>query len=100
MNKSDKYHGNDRAVIINKLNADNDCKEPNYFIKEQLGIIGEALNEVAEHYPDLNHTIKNPRNNFYDVCTRDKCSMINTCLKIRQLIRNASAMCVYMGYAQ
>ena len=46
------------------------CKGPNNFIKEQLNIVREALNEVAEHYLYLNHTIKNLRNNFYDVCSQ------------------------------
>ena len=66
------YRGDDTAIYLQKNFADNDCRAPKRFISEQNNIIGQAVDEEAEHMPDTNHTIKNLSNNIYDKRKHDK----------------------------
>ena len=72
LNKDGTYRGDDTAIFLKKNFADNDARAPKKFISEQNNIIGQAVDEEAEHMPDTNHTIKNLSNNFYDKRNRDK----------------------------
>ena len=69
--KDGSYRGDDTAVAVVKIFADNDCRAPRNFIKEQNVIIGEELDGVAEHYQDTNHCMKNLSNAMYDIRKSD-----------------------------
>ena len=65
------YRGDDVAIALGKISADNDGRGPKKFIRIQNEIIGEAADNAAEHMPDTNHCIKNLSNNLYDVRKKD-----------------------------
>lgn len=60
-----KYRGDDSAVFLDLVVADNDVRAPNNLIKEQHDIIGKAADGVAEHIPDIGHVIKDCNNELY-----------------------------------
>ena len=66
------YRGDDTTVLVSKIFADNDCRAPKNFIKEQNIIVGEALDGVGEHYQDTNHCMKNLSNAMYDIRKTDR----------------------------
>jgi len=44
---------------------------PTNFIIEQNRIIGPASDNLAEHVPDIGHSMKNCSNNLYDIRKKD-----------------------------
>lgn len=44
---------------------------PTNFIQEQNRLIGPASNNLAEHVPDVGHSLKNCSNKFYDIKKKD-----------------------------
>ena len=65
MNEDDQYWGDEIAIFIDVLVADNDTRSQKKFIQSQHKIIGTPADNKAEHFPDLGHTIKNCSNKFY-----------------------------------
>ena len=61
LNEDDQYVGDDIAIFVDILVADNDTRSPNKFIQSQHQIIGTPANNKAEQFTDLSHTIKNYR---------------------------------------
>ena len=57
--------GADTCVFVNTVVADNDTRAPAKFIKRQNEILGPAVNNKAEHVPDLGHSVKCNNNEFF-----------------------------------
>ena len=65
LNKDDQYLGDDIAIFVDILVADNDTRSQKKFIQSQHKIIGTPADNKADYFPDLGHTIKNCSNEFY-----------------------------------
>ena len=55
--------GDDIAIFVDVLVADNDTRSPKKFIQSQHQIIGKPANNKAEHFAELGHKIKTAATN-------------------------------------
>ena len=62
LNEDDQYVGDDIAIFVDILVADNDTRYPKKFIQSQHQIIGTPADNKVEHFPYLGNTIKNCSN--------------------------------------
>ena len=67
---SGKPRGEDTAVFVSHLVADNDTRGPNNFMRTQTEIMGPVAGGKAQHVPDVRHSIKGNNNETYKL--RDK----------------------------
>jgi len=67
LNEDGTYRGDDTAVFLGRISADNDTKSPNNFIREQANIIGDAADGKAEHDPDYGHVQKGVNNGMFHI---------------------------------
>ena len=67
LNEDGTYRGDDTAVFLCRIAADNDTRSPNNFIREQADIIGDAAEGKAEHDPDYGHVQKGVNNGMFHV---------------------------------
>jgi hypothetical protein len=58
--------GVDEAKTDSTICSDNDTWEPKTFITEQNNIIGQVADELADHLPDKEHTMKNNNTALFD----------------------------------
>ena len=65
------YRGDNSAVFLDICVSDNDVNAPKHFIKEQHDIIGDASDGLAEHFPDIDHVIKDCSNELYRIREKD-----------------------------
>lgn len=67
LDASGKYHGDDVAIFVDQVVADNDTRGPDNFIATQAEIIGPNADGIADHLPDIGHVIKLISNSLYKV---------------------------------
>jgi hypothetical protein len=72
LDQDGKYVGNDRAIFVKEIHADNDTRSPAAMIKEQNKIIGPTSNSKASYSPDFGHIIKNCNNEMYKLKATDR----------------------------
>ena len=65
MNEDDQYVGNDIAIFVDILVADNNTRYQKKFIQIQHQIIVTPAENKLEHFPYLGHTITSFSNKFY-----------------------------------
>lgn len=78
------------CVFINQVVADNDTSGPNNFIGKQHEILGSVVDNKAEHFPDIGHTVKNNSNEMYKLRDKDTSFRGKNCLS-NQRIRSISS---------
>ena len=70
----------DTCVVMSQVIADNDTRGPKNATKRQNGILGNAADGIAEHFPDLGHVIKNSSNEFFSARDKDPSFKGKQCL--------------------
>lgn len=65
------FRGEDSAVFLDVVVADNDVRAPSNLIKEQHSILGEPASGRAEHIPDIGHVIKDCNNELFGIREKD-----------------------------
>ena len=65
MNEKDQYVGDDFAIFVHVLVAENDTRSPKKLNQSQHEFIVTPADNKAEHFPDLGHTINNCSNESY-----------------------------------
>lgn len=68
------------CVFIDQVVADNDTSGPNNFIEKQHQILGSVVDNKAEHFPDIGHTVKNSSNEMYKLRDKDTSFRGKNCL--------------------
>ena len=66
------YVGDDLAIFGDFIHADNDTRAPKAFIAEQNRIMGEAVDNLADHSPDKGHVLKCSNNGIHNLVKKDK----------------------------
>lgn len=66
------YRGDDSAVFLDVIVADNDVRAPSNLIKAQHDIMGDVTDGLAEHIPDIGHVIKDCNNELFHMREKDK----------------------------
>jgi len=64
------------TTFCREIATDNDMQPPKRAIRTQRDIIGDSVNEVAEHCPDFSHIIKDTNNDLFK--TRDNDCSLNS----------------------
>ena len=72
MNGDDQYVGDEIAIFVDILVAENDTRSPKKFIQIQHQFIWTPADNKSEHFPDLGHTIKKCRNKLYALKEKQK----------------------------
>ncbi len=70
----------DTCVAISQVVADSDTRGPKNAIKRQNAILGNKVDGVAKHFPDLGHVIKNSSNEFFATRNKDSSFRGRQCL--------------------
>ena len=80
MNSQGEIRDASTCVFVDQLIADNDTSGPNNFIARQHAILGSVVDNKAEHFPDIGHTVKNSSNEMYKLRDKDTSFRGKNCL--------------------